>query len=89
MAMFQTSMCAWLILTAATSAITAATGGVTTGRETFVIVAVAVVSLTGMGVSVWLYRRYERRRHAEFMRRLDEPMPPSRMTVWHPPTRQP
>ncbi|WP_433460629.1 hypothetical protein [Micromonospora sp. CA-248212] len=86
LAAFLASIYAWFGLTAAVSITTAATGGETTGTEAVVIVAVGVISLCGMGASVWLYRRHENRRHDEFMRLLDEPLQPSRLTLWHPPT---
>jgi hypothetical protein len=86
LAAFLTSIYFWFGLTAAVSIATTATGGETAGTEAVVIVAVGALSLCGIGVSVWLYRRHENRRHTEFMRLLDEPLRPSRITLWHPPT---
>lgn len=89
MAAFLASVYTWFTLTAAVSITAAVTGGETTGTEAVVMFAVMGASLTGIGMSVWLYRRHERRRHAEFMRRLDEPLRPSRLTLWHPPSTRP
>lgn len=89
MAALLTSICSWFLLTAATSATLAATGGETSGLEAALIVAGCLLSMAGMGTSLWLFNRYEQRQHDEFMRRLDEPTQPSRITLWHPPTTRP
>lgn len=89
MAAFLASVYTWFTLTAGVSIPATITGGETTTTEAVTMLAVMAVSLAGIGTSVWLYRRHEQRRHAEFVRRLDEPLRPSRITLWHPPTTRP
>ena len=87
LAVHLTVLAALFITHTTISVVVTMNGGGTTRRDALLIGGTLLACWAGVAVSYWLHSRSERHRSNRLRDSLNTPRPPSRLTVWTPPTK--